>query len=84
VLNVVLKKMVKFRTEDLLEEPDERDHDDGGEDAEGEGLEEGAQVQHHRQQHQGRHQARQQRPDNNLFGFFLFMYDIQHCFICRP
>ncbi len=20
----------------------------------------------------------------NFFGFFLFMYDIQHCFICRP
>jgi hypothetical protein len=19
-----------------------------------------------------------------FFGFFLFMYDIQHCFICRP
>jgi hypothetical protein len=20
----------------------------------------------------------------DFFGFFLFMYDIQHCFICRP
>ncbi len=20
----------------------------------------------------------------NVFGFFIFMYDIQHCFICRP
>jgi hypothetical protein len=55
--------MLIFGTDDLLEEPNERDHDDSGEDAEGEGLEEGAQVQHHRQQHQGRHQARQQRPD---------------------
>jgi hypothetical protein len=63
VLHVVLKNMLIFDTDDLLEEPNERDHDDGGEDAEWEGLEEGPQVQHHRQQHQGRHQASQQRPD---------------------
>jgi hypothetical protein len=43
----VHEKIVKFGTEDLLEEPNERDHDDGGEHAEWEGLEEGAQVQHH-------------------------------------
>jgi hypothetical protein len=66
VLHAVMKNMLKFfGAEDLLEEPNERDHDDGGEHTEGEGLEEGTQVQHHRQQHQGRHQARQQRPEES-------------------
>jgi hypothetical protein len=54
------RKNDTFCTADLFEEPDERDHDDGGKYAEGERLEEGAQVEHHRQQHQGRHQAGQQ------------------------
>jgi hypothetical protein len=46
----------------LLEKANEGDHDDGGEHAEREGLEEGAEVEDHGEQHEGGHQAGQQRP----------------------
>jgi hypothetical protein len=34
--------------------------------------------------HTKEHEHRESSYKKGFFGFFLFLYDIQHCFICRP